>query len=166
MGWCRTVASPWAAWRPKPWRAHAAENILKGEKPTADNFAMAATDAELKAAVARKHNGFTNRALPAGDSCKRAANHRSPDPDSFPCPHPRISRPGFSCWATAGPRGRPRESHRARHLRRRCTGARRGSCGDRAEHDRAEPSRGLMRRRRKIAGRSRGPHAEKNAEAA
>jgi xanthine dehydrogenase YagS FAD-binding subunit len=41
----------------KPWRAHAAENALRGTKPTAENF-LAAANAELTAAVAREHNGF------------------------------------------------------------------------------------------------------------
>ena len=41
----------------KPWRAHAAENALQGGKPTEENF-LAAANAELKASVAREHNGF------------------------------------------------------------------------------------------------------------
>jgi xanthine dehydrogenase YagS FAD-binding subunit len=41
----------------KPWRAHAAEKALKGEKPNEQTF-LAAAQAELKSAVARSHNGF------------------------------------------------------------------------------------------------------------
>jgi xanthine dehydrogenase YagS FAD-binding subunit len=41
----------------KPWRALAAEKVLRGEKPSDDIFAHAAT-MELKAAVAREYNAF------------------------------------------------------------------------------------------------------------
>ncbi len=41
----------------KPWRAHAAENALKGTRPTEQAF-RAAADAELSSAVPRTHNGF------------------------------------------------------------------------------------------------------------
>jgi xanthine dehydrogenase YagS FAD-binding subunit len=41
----------------KPWRAHAAENALRGTRPTEQAFRDAA-DAELGSAVARSHNGF------------------------------------------------------------------------------------------------------------
>lgn len=41
----------------KPWRAHAAEAVLRRAKPGADVF-LAAADAELKAAVSQTHNAF------------------------------------------------------------------------------------------------------------
>jgi xanthine dehydrogenase YagS FAD-binding subunit len=41
----------------KPWRAHSAEEVLNGQKPSADVFARAA-DAELRSAVGREHNAF------------------------------------------------------------------------------------------------------------
>jgi len=41
----------------KPWRAYAAEAVLKGAKPSEENF-LAAAEAELRPAVARAHNGF------------------------------------------------------------------------------------------------------------
>lgn len=51
---CRIVLGGVAT---KPWRALAAEAALRGAPPTENNFRVAA-DAELKAAVARTHNGF------------------------------------------------------------------------------------------------------------
>ena len=41
----------------KPWRAHAAENALKGTRPSEQAF-RAAAEAELSSAVPRTHNGF------------------------------------------------------------------------------------------------------------
>jgi xanthine dehydrogenase YagS FAD-binding subunit len=50
----------------KPWRAHAAEAVLKGNPATSDSFA-AAINAELKDAVPRSHNAFKI------DLCRRTA---------------------------------------------------------------------------------------------
>jgi len=41
----------------KPWRALAAEKVLRGQKPT-DDLLRAAAEAELRPAVAQKHNAF------------------------------------------------------------------------------------------------------------
>jgi xanthine dehydrogenase YagS FAD-binding subunit len=56
-GRIRDVRIAFGGVAPKPWRARAAEQLLRGALPTPDAFASAA-DAELAAAQPRRHNGF------------------------------------------------------------------------------------------------------------